>query len=186
MARTGQLKIATKKGQRLKPVIKTRESTNGADLRTGSQLSEQSVRNELASPQDFPDADVVIYDGDCVFCRGQVRNLKRFDGKNRLAYLSLHDPQVSELCPNLTHEDLMKQMYVVSPDKKIFGGAAALRYLSRRLPKLWLAAPFLHIPFSLPLWQWTYDQIAKRRYKIANKNGQSCDSEGTCKIHFDE
>ena len=64
------------------------------------------------------------------------------------------------------------------------GGAAALRYLSRKLPKLWVLAPFLHIPGSLPIWQWGYRQVAKRRYKIAGKQSGQCDDGGTCELHF--
>jgi len=141
--------------------------------------------NQLPDPRKHADADVVIYDGKCVFCQGQVKNLSRFDGGNRLAFVSLHDPWVTESWPDLTHDELMKQMYVVSrEDGQKFGGAAAIRYLSRKLPKLWLAAPFLHIPFSLPIWQWGYDLVASQRYKIANKNGEACDEDGTCDLHF--
>lgn len=118
----------------------------------------------------------------------QVRNLKKFDGKNRLSFVSLHDPMVETLCPDLSHDDLMKQMYLRTVAGQVYGGAAALRYLTRRLPRLWIFAPLMHIPFSLPFWQWAYAQVAKRRYKIANKNGEACDpeSEGTCAVHFDK
>ncbi len=141
--------------------------------------------NQLPDPREHADADVVIYDGKCVFCQGQVRNLKRFDGANRLAFVSLHDPWVTESWPDLTHEELMKQIYVVSrDDNEKFGGANAIRYLSRRLPKLWVVAPLMHIPFSLPFWQWGYNLVANQRYKIANKNGTACDDDGTCQLHF--
>lgn len=140
----------------------------------------------LPSPADNPQGDVVIYDGKCVFCSAQVRNLKRFDGNNRLAFVSLHDPFVAQHYPDLTHEQLMEQMYVVPhdrPDARL-GGADAIRYLTRRLPKLWLLAPFLHIPLSMPFWRWAYRQVAKRRYRIANRDGQACDAEGTCELHY--
>ena len=77
----------------------------------------------------------------------------------------------------------MEQMFLVTPDGHQFGGAAAIRYLSRKLPRLWFAAPLLHIPFSLPLWQWLYLKVAERRYRISGKN-QECDEGGTCDIHF--
>lgn len=140
--------------------------------------------DDLPTPAKFPGADIVIYDGKCVFCLGQVRNLKKFDGAGRLAFMSLHDPAVGERFPDLTFEQMMKQIYVINPDGQRFGGAAAIRYLTRRLPKLWWAAPLTHIPFTLPIQQWCYDQVAKRRYKIANKNGLAdCDG-GACEIHF--
>ena len=142
---------------------------------------------DLPHPADLPGADVVIFDGKCVFCTRQVRNLKWFDGdKKRLAFVSLHDPWVTEHYPDLTYEAMMDQMYVVSGDGKRHGGMVAVRYLSRRLPGLWLAAPFLHIPFTLPIWQWGYNLVASRRYKIANPNGEACDPDGTCHVHFDK
>lgn len=135
----------------------------------------------LPSPLDLPEADVVIFDGHCKFCRKQIARLQRFDGKNRLAYLSLHDPLVSQRYPDLTHEALMAEMYVVDRAGHRHHGAGAIRYLSRRLPKLWGAAPFLHIPFSLPLWQAGYRWVAGMRYRWGKVD--DCE-DGACKVHF--
>jgi predicted DCC family thiol-disulfide oxidoreductase YuxK len=138
--------------------------------------------SKLPSPEELPGVDVVIYDGDCKFCTAQVQRLAKFDGKRRLAFLSLHDPSVAKNYPDLTYDMLMDQMYVVNPKGGRHAGAAAFRYLSRRLPKLWLLAPLMHIPGSLPLWQWGYRQIAKRRY-LMGKTGEACDGDA-CKVHF--
>ena len=140
----------------------------------------------LPSPRDFPDTDLVIFDGKCRFCRRQVSHLNRIDVARRLTFISLHDPLVAERFPDLTYDALMEQMYVVSHvSEKRYGGAAALRFLSRRLFLMWPLAPFLHIPFSLPLWQWLYSQIAKRRYRLSQKRGEDCDEGGSCSIHYD-
>lgn len=137
---------------------------------------------ELPDPDNLTDADVVIYDGQCNFCRSQVRNLKRLDwGGRRLAFLSLHDPRVGERYPDLTKDQLMEQMYVVDQSGNRHGGADAVRYLSRRLPSLWVAAPILHLPGTAGLWRWLYRQVAKRRYKLAGKN---CENDA-CSVHFD-
>ena len=136
---------------------------------------------KLPDPDENPDADVVIYDGQCNFCTSQVSNLRRLDwGGSRLTFLSLHDKRVAERYPDLKYDDLMKQMYVVDQDGGRHGGADAVRYLTRRLPTIWIAAPILHIPGSAGLWRWMYNQVAKRRYKIA---GKSCENDA-CEIHF--
>ena len=141
---------------------------------------------DLPTPAERPDADVVIYDGNCIFCEKQVRNLLWFDGGQRLSFMSLHDPEVTRRYPELTYDQMMDQMYVVDSEGDYHGGAAAIRYLSRRLPKLWIVAWLTHIPFTLPLQQWCYSQVAKQRYKIAGKqDGPDCDS-GACSIHFDK
>lgn len=136
----------------------------------------------LPSPADLPGAPVLIYDGHCKFCSGQVKNIARWDGKGRVAYLSLHDPEVARRWPDLTHELLMEQMYLVDPQGNRHAGAAAFRYLTRALPLLWILAPLLHIPFTLPVWQYLYRQIAKRRY-LLGKTTDACD-DGGCKVHF--
>lgn len=137
--------------------------------------------NKLPSLDDRPRADVVIFDGECKFCQGQVARLARWDRAERLAFVSLHDPRVAERYPDLTHEQMMDQMYIIDQSGNRHGGAAAFRYLSRKMPVLWPVAPFLHIPWSLPIWQWGYRQVAKRRYKISGK--QSCDGDA-CEVHF--
>lgn len=134
----------------------------------------------LADPDERPQADVVIWDGRCNFCRGQVERLRKFDTPSRLAYISLHDPRVAERYPDLTHQQLMDQMWVVTHDGRRFGGADAGRYLSRKLPRLWWLAPLLHIPCSMPLWRWLYRQVAERRYRIS---GRDCEEGGTCDLH---
>jgi len=37
----------------------------------------------------------------------------------------------------------------------------------------------------LPIQQWFYNQVAKRRYKIANTDGLECE-DGACAIHFED
>jgi predicted DCC family thiol-disulfide oxidoreductase YuxK len=121
-------------------------------------------------------ADLVIYDGECPFCRAQVARIARWDGRERLAFVSLHDPWVADRFPDLPRAQLMQQMYIVTRDGRRYAGAEGARYLTRRLPRLWPLAPLLHIPFSLPIWQWIYRQIARRRYQ--RNQTEPCDD--TC------
>ena len=134
----------------------------------------------LPTPSERPDSDVVIYDGECVFCQSQVARLHRWDSRKRLSFVSLHDPLVAERYPDLTHDELMSKMYVISPEGARYGGGAAIQYLARRLPLMYPAYPILNLPFTSPLWAWIYNLIAKRRYKIA---GRDCEG-GACEIHF--
>lgn len=134
----------------------------------------------LPDPAEKPGADVVIWDGHCNFCRAQVSRLRKLDS-GRLAYLSLHDPRVKQLCPNLCFEQLMDQMWVITEDGQQHGGADAARYLSRQLPRLWWLMPLLHLPGSMPLWRWLYRRVAAWRYRLA---GKSCDDDGACEIHM--
>jgi len=134
----------------------------------------------LPAPDERPEADVVIFDGQCSFCTAGVRRIHRRDKGGRLAYLSLHDAEVARRFPELRHADLMEDMHVVDRRAAVYRGAAAFRYLTRRLPQLWWLAPLLHVPGSLPFWQWCYRQIAKRRYLFGRTT--QCAS-GTCRLH---
>ena len=144
---------------------------------------------DFPGPDERPKAkEVLIFDGNCGFCRANVRRLQRFVG-SRLAYLSLHDPRVERDYPDLSHERLMSEMVLVDQQQQRHGGAAAVRYLSRKSVWLWPLALLLHIPFTLPLWQRIYQWIAVRRYRLSGKQGdQDSDgcNDGTCAVHFGE
>lgn len=127
-----------------------------------------------------PQRDVVLYDGECIFCTSQIANLRRLDGKNRLTFVSLHDPIVAEKYPDLTRDMLMEQMWIVAPDGRRFGGADGIRYLTTRLPLLYPLIPIMYFPFAMPLWRFLYRIVANSRYKIA---GRSCEN-GTCSLHY--
>ncbi len=121
----------------------------------------------------------MIFDGQCNLCTSQIERLARWDSRAALAFLSLHDPQVYERYPDLTHDQLMQNMVVVDRAGRRHAGAASLRQLAREIPRLWWLAPVLYLPGSLPLWQWLYRQVAKRRYRF---NREQCDA-GTCHLH---
>jgi len=136
---------------------------------------------DLPDPDQVPNREVVIWDGQCNFCRSQVERLRWLDWRNQLSYLSLHDVRVAQRYPELSYQQLMDQLWVVTSRGKKYGGADAGRYLSRQLPALWWLAPWLHIPLSMPLWRWLYGKIAQRRYRLA---GKTCDADGTCHLHL--
>jgi predicted DCC family thiol-disulfide oxidoreductase YuxK len=148
-----------------------------------TQVTTSKNEVHLPSPTEYPDADVVIFDGHCQFCTGQVKNLARWDGpRRRLAFLSLHDPLVASRYPDLTYDQLIHEMYVVDRRGNRYAGADAFRYLTIRLPRLYPLAPLMHIPFSMPLWRWGYRQVARRRY-LLGKTSDVC-ADDACKAHF--
>jgi predicted DCC family thiol-disulfide oxidoreductase YuxK len=160
------------------------EKSPSQDLAVPPPEQPKSSLPRLPSPREFPNAEVVIYDGQCRFCTSQVARLHRWDGKGRLAFVSLDDPLVATRYRDLTREKLLEQMYVITRDQRRLGGAEAFRYLTTRLPRLWILAPLMHLPFSLPLWQYLYRQVARHRYLLAGKTGEACEGD-TCRVHFE-
>lgn len=133
----------------------------------------------LPSPADRPSADVVVYDGACGICTSQIRKLLWWDCQKKLAYLSLHDPEVQRRWPDLIHDRLMQEMAIVDRRGRRHWGPEAIRYLTRRLRRLWWAAPLLYLPGSMlvlrPLYRW----IARNRYRLS---GTACEN-GACDLH---
>jgi predicted DCC family thiol-disulfide oxidoreductase YuxK len=119
----------------------------------------------------------LLYDGQCPFCRAQLARLKRWDPRGRVELLDLHHPSAARRFPGLRHRDLMDEMHIVDRRGRVFRGVEAYRLLSRRLPRLWILAPLLHLPFSLPLWRWIYRKVARNRYLLG---GAGCTVEGHC------
>jgi len=124
-----------------------------------------------------PAHDTVLYDGQCRFCQRRIANLRRLDLGRRLEFVSLHDDRVARDFPEVSREQLLEEMFVVDTAGHARSGATALRYLSRRLPLLWPLAPLLHIPGSLPAWNWLYRLVARNRMRL----GGTC-AEGTCRV----
>jgi predicted DCC family thiol-disulfide oxidoreductase YuxK len=124
-----------------------------------------------------PSRDTVLYDGRCRFCRGQIALLRRLDLRGLLEFTSLHEPSVAREFPEIPPEALRAEMFVVGRDGRTWQGAAAVRYLSRRLVMLWPLAVPLHVPGSMPLWRSLYALVARNRHRIAG----TCD-DGGCRL----
>lgn len=136
--------------------------------------------DSLPRPDRRNDRYILIFDGQCGFCRSQVARLARWDRRQILTFLPLQDPLVTEWFPELSHERLMKEMILATPDGRLHGGAAAFKVLTRKLPRLWLVAPLFHIPWTMPIWQWAYQLVARNRYRLWARKHE-CET-GTCSL----
>ncbi len=142
---------------------------------------ERTATAGLPTPNDLPEADVVIFDGACSFCQKNVRRLHAWDGADRIAFLAIDDADVGRRWPEFSRVELMEHMHVIDRFGGVHVGAGAFRYLSRRLPRLWPLAFAMHIPFTGPLWRAGYRWFARRRYKLSQAN--AC-TDGSCDVHF--
>jgi predicted DCC family thiol-disulfide oxidoreductase YuxK len=134
----------------------------------------------IPSPDERPGADVIIYDGQCPLCLAMVTRLTEWDRWRRLAYIPLQNPMVTQRWPRLDREQLMKEVYLISSQGHIYRGAEVLRVLTRRIPRLWPLVPLVHLPGTLPFWQWLYHAISRRRYLFGPRS--AC-APGTCHWH---
>lgn len=144
-----------------------------------SENPAKPAEKELPAPAQRPEADVVIYDGHCNFCRTQVRRLAWWDCQGKLAYLSMHDAQVASRWPDLPADRLEHEMCLIEQDGSRHWGADAFRVLTRKLRRLWWAAPLMHLPGMMHLARPVYGWVARNRYLIAGR--ADCES-GSCKV----
>lgn len=138
------------------------------------------MTGRLPSPEDRPGADVVIYDGRCNLCAAGVERLARWDRRGRLAFADLDDEETESRWPQLSRDALLEEMHLVDAGGRVLRGAAALRVIARRLPRLWPLVPVLYFPGSLPLWRWLYRRVARLRYRFGGR--EACE-DGACKLH---
>jgi predicted DCC family thiol-disulfide oxidoreductase YuxK len=105
----------------------------------------------------------MIYDGHCGFCKRSMAWFLAFDGLHQIAIRDFRaDPS-----PVVSHERLLKHLYLVLPDGRALPGFEAYRYVVLRVPGLWWQVPFFYVPvFSRLLGHPTYDWVAANRGRL--------------------
>ena len=107
---------------------------------------------------------LLIYDGNCGFCRASIRSLCAMDVFGVLEKVDYHARKdLATLHTALKPAACHGQMHLLEPDGKLYGGFAAFRRLTLRLPMLWLLAPLAYFPGMSMLGNPAYRFIAKNR-----------------------
>ena len=70
----------------------------------------------MARPSAQPQRWIVLYDGDCGFCKWLLALLLRFDRARRLRPVALQGPEAEALLADLEPAERMASMHVVAPD----------------------------------------------------------------------
>jgi predicted DCC family thiol-disulfide oxidoreductase YuxK len=119
---------------------------------------------------------ILLYDGDCAFCRTSVGLLRRLDWFGRIRPQDARDTANLPHCPEpLVPEKLLEEMHVVTPDRRhAYAGYRAIRWLAWRLPPLWPLAPFFYLPGALWFGSKLYRWIARNRFKIVPCEHSAC------------
>jgi len=106
---------------------------------------------------------VMIYDGDCNFCRRWISRWQQATG-DRLEYVPFQEPGVFERFPNLRHEDCERAVQLIDTDGQIHSAAdavfRALAFAPRRHWTLWL---YQEVPGVKPITEWFYRLVARHR-----------------------
>lgn len=103
----------------------------------------------------------LIYDASCGFCRKWVGRLKRWDRREVIRLLPLDDPAATTLAGRSV-EELQQAAHIVTPEGRVFAGAAAMREALRYVPFGWAPRAALSLPGALPVAERMYRWIARR------------------------
>jgi predicted DCC family thiol-disulfide oxidoreductase YuxK len=77
---------------------------------------------------------MVIYDGECAFCRQAVSAIRARDKQAEFMYVSRHTPGIEEQFPQVDFGDFDKGMVLVEPHGSVHVGADAIHFIVSRLP----------------------------------------------------
>ena len=121
----------------------------------------------------------VLYDGSCSLCRASVARVRRFDRRQRIEFLDLHDASVQGRFPQVDREAAMRWMQAIDSQGRTWSGAEAWARIGLVLPGWNLLAWLLLVPGI----RWgaavVYAWIARNRFRW---NRSVC-ADGTCALH---
>jgi len=123
--------------------------------------------------------NLVVYDGDCGFCRRSVAKLRVLDLFGALAMVDFKQTDVKILHPDLTPEACNRQMHLVETDGRLSGGFESFRRMCFLLPMCYVFLPVMYFPGVGLTGNAVYRLIAKNRRILPWK--PKCD-DGACKI----
>jgi protein-S-isoprenylcysteine O-methyltransferase Ste14/predicted DCC family thiol-disulfide oxidoreductase YuxK len=141
--------------------------------------SEPPLAAERTTP---PGRHVVLFDGHCNFCAVGARKLIALARPGAVELVSFQEPGVLDQFPGVTHAACMRQMYLVTPDGRVFGGVeAGVRAVATRPLLGWLARAY-YLPGIRLLCDAGYALIAANRYRIMGR-AVAAGKCGSCALH---
>ena len=116
---------------------------------------------------------VIVYDGECSFCRRQVARIRRRDVEGVFETIPRQTPGLTERFSQLLEGDFNTGMRLILPDGTVLVGAEAIYGIARRLGRWRWFAWLYRVPLLHGLCKWGYGWIAANRSKLRGE----CDAE---------
>jgi predicted DCC family thiol-disulfide oxidoreductase YuxK len=104
----------------------------------------------------------VFFDRDCPVCTSLARRFRRTLESRGFGLAALQDPRAQVLL-NLVPADLLREMRVATSEGQIYGGAAAIVYLSCQIWWAWPLSAASHFPGAMRLLNAAYRWFADHR-----------------------
>lgn len=119
-----------------------------------------------ASDSFAPARPVVIYDGDCSFCRKQVQRIQRRAQPETFEFTPLQNAELIDRFPQLYGEDLEAALHVVTTDGQVHTADAAVYHIARLLPGYNRWTWLYHVPGMRPIFRAIYRWISDHRARL--------------------
>lgn len=120
-----------------------------------------------------PVKPVVLYDGTCGICAGNLKWLYRLDTRKKFDAMPYQTEGLTQLFPDVKPEECEKTMHLVFPDGRIYTGTDAFREVFLRMPRMFVVGLIMSIPPIPWILRKLYPLLARNRYKLG----------GTCELH---
>jgi predicted DCC family thiol-disulfide oxidoreductase YuxK len=119
---------------------------------------------------------VIIYDGDCAFCRRSIALIQRRDRDNHFEYLPRQEPGLEGRFPQIAEGDFDTGMRLIEPDQTVHVGADAIYRIARKLPYYRRWAWMYKVPVIRGVTRRVYAWVAKNRLKLSKvcDDGEAC------------
>ncbi|MCX7014380.1 MAG: DUF393 domain-containing protein [Candidatus Sumerlaeota bacterium] len=117
-----------------------------------------------ASPQ--PPSCLILYDGDCAFCRRRIAMIQRLDRAGRFEYAPMQDRAIRS---RFSHVDPLEPRWglrLIDEQGRIAVGADGVYEICRRLPRLQRLAWVYRVPGLRGLLRAAYWLIARHRRRL--------------------
>ena len=116
-----------------------------------------------------PQKPVVMYDGACGVCAGNLKWLYRLDTLRKFDAMPYQAKDLTLLFPGLKIEDCHHAMHLVFPDGRVYAGADAFRQIFLRMPLMFVAGLLMSIPPIPWILRRLYPLLARNRYRLGGQ-----------------
>ena len=86
---------------------------------------------------------VVLFDGECRWCRWSVARLVPLDTRHRLRLMEIQDPEAQALLASVPQDERLDSAHAVTADGRVFSGGDAAAPIAAELPALAWGAPLV-------------------------------------------
>ena len=114
-----------------------------------------------------PSKPLLVFDGDCQFCRRWIARWKNATG-DAVDYLPFQDQAVAARFPEIPRQDFEEAVHLILPDGSVYRGAEAVfRSLAEGGHYRWLLGLYRRLPPFADLSELLYEEVALHRTALS-------------------